>query len=108
MWLWLAVAILSEVTATLCLRASEGLTRLVPSLVMVLGYAVAFFALSRALVAGMSVGHAYAVWAGLGVALIAALGTVLFGDRLTPVQLGGLVLVVVGVVAIELGGARHA
>ena len=108
MWLWLTVAVVSEVTASLSLRASEGFTRPGPSTVVVLGYSLAFFALSRALMAGMSLGHAYAVWAGAGVALIAVLGVLVFGDRFTPVQVGGIVLVVLGVVAIEVGRATHA
>lgn len=108
MWLWLTVAIVSEVIASLYLRASEGFTRPAASVAVVLGYALAFFSLSRALVAGMSLGHAYAVWAGIGVALIAVLGVVVFGDRFTVVQIGGLVLVVLGVIAIEFGRAAHA
>lgn len=107
MWVWLAIAVVSEVTASLCLRASEGFTRLVPSVAVVLGYSLAFFSLSRALTAGMSLGHAYAVWAGIGVALIAVLGVVVFGDHFTPVQIGGVVLVVMGVIAIEVGRAAH-
>ena len=105
MWVWLGLAIASEVTATMFLRAAEGFTKVIPSVMVILGYGFAFFALSRALARGMAVGNAYAVWSGVGVALIALLGTVLFGVRLTPVQVGGLVLVVAGVVAIEWGAA---
>lgn len=103
MWIWLAVAILAEVTGTVALRYSEGFTRLLPSSVVVLGYGVAFVALARSLVRGMPLGLGYAVWAGTGVALVAVLGAVLFSERLSPLQIGGLVLVVAGVVALEAG-----
>jgi small multidrug resistance pump len=108
MWIWLAAAIASEVMATLSLRASEGFTRLIPSIVVVLGYGFAFFGLSRALADGMGVGQAYAVWAGVGVAVIAVLGTVLFGDHLTLAQVAGLAMIVAGVFAVELGATSHA
>jgi len=106
MWVWLMVAIASEVVATLSLRASEGFTRLLPSVVVVVGYCSAFYALSQALVRGMALGQAYAVWSGLGIASIALLGIVLFGETLSRVQVGGLVLVVVGIVMLELGAAH--
>ncbi|GAA1539552.1 DMT family transporter [Nocardioides humi] len=106
MWWWLLAAIASEVVATLSLRASDGFTRLGPSVVVVVGYVAAFYFLSQALVRGMQLGTAYAVWSGLGVAAIAVLGLVVFGESLTMVQVGGLGFVVVGVVLLELG-ARH-
>jgi len=106
MWGWLALAIACEVTATLCLRASDGFTRPVPSVVVVVGYAVAFSALSRSLVRGMEIGHAYAIWAGIGVALVAAVGAALFDERLTVAQLAGIGLIIVGVATIELGTAH--
>jgi len=106
MWFWLGIAIASEVTATLALRASEGFTKLLPSAVVVVGYAVAFFALSRSLVHGMEIGLAYAIWAGIGVVIVAVVSVPLFGERLSLLQLAGVGLVVVGVVALELGAAH--
>lgn len=106
MWFWLAGAIASEVAATLSLKASEGFTRLWPSVVVVIGYVFAFYALSRAMVLGMAVGTAYAVWAGVGVAAVATLGVLLFGERLSWPQVLGMVLVVAGVLAIQLGTPR--
>ena len=103
MWFWLAVAIGTEVTATLALRASAGFSRPLPSIVVVVGYAVAFLALSRSLVHGMEIGVAYAIWAGIGVAVVAVAGVLLFGEQMTPVQALGIVLVVAGVVAVEIG-----
>ncbi|MBY9075359.1 QacE family quaternary ammonium compound efflux SMR transporter [Nocardioides sp. WL0053] len=105
-YLLLALAIAAELFATMCLRASDGFTRLSPSAGAVLGYAAAFWLLSLVLVRGVPVGVAYAIWAAVGVAAVAALGWWLFDERLTLVQGGGLLLIVVGVVALELGGAH--
>ncbi len=103
MWFWLAGAIVSEVAATLSLRASAGFTRLVPTVILVIGYGFAFYALSQALKLGMNVGVAYAVWSAIGVALIAIIGALFLHESLSPVQIGGLVLIIAGVVALEVG-----
>jgi small multidrug resistance pump len=107
MWFWLVGAILAEVTGTVALRFSEGFTRWVPSVVVVLGYGVAFYALSQALARGMALGVAYGVWAAAGVALIALIGAAFLGEGLTWIQVGGIALVIGGVLALELGGAPH-
>ncbi|WP_017571121.1 DMT family transporter [Nocardiopsis halotolerans] len=104
-WLWLSGAIIAEVIGTTSLKFSEGFTRLFPSAVVVLGYVGAFYMLSQAL-KGMDLGVAYGVWAAVGVALVAVVGVVLFGETLTWVQVGGIALVIAGVVALEMGG-RH-
>lgn len=105
-WIWLVLAIGSEVVASLSLRASEGFSRPLPSIVVVLGYGFAFYALSQALVRGMQLGQAYAVWSGLGVCLIALLSIAIFGEHLTPVQFLGLALVVGGIACLELGASH--
>jgi small multidrug resistance pump len=105
-WIWLIGAILSEVFATISLRLSEGFSRLIPSVFVVVGYGVAFFALSQALVRGLPVGVAYGTWAALGVTLVAIIGAVFLGESLTAVQIGGLVMVISGVLALELGAAH--
>ncbi|WP_280306195.1 DMT family transporter [Nocardia neocaledoniensis] len=104
--LFLALAIASEVTATVSLKLSEGFTKLVPSIVVVLGYATAFYFLSQALKRGMGIGVAYGIWSAVGVAAIAAIGVLFLGERLTLVQVGGIGLVILGVLALELGGAH--
>lgn len=106
MWFWLLGAIAAEVTATISLKLSEGFTRLVPSIVVVVGYGVAFYALSQALTRGMAIGVAYGVWAALGVALVAIAGTLFLRESLTWVQVGGIALVIAGVLALELGRAH--
>jgi small multidrug resistance pump len=105
-YLWLAVAIVTEVTGTIALRFSEGFSRLGPSVLVVVGYAVAFVALSQALVRGMPVGVAYGIWAAVGVTLVALVGAVFLGEPLTWIQVGGVVLVIGGVLALELGAAH--
>jgi len=99
-------AILSEVTATVSLRLSEGFSKIIPSIVVVIGYITAFTLLSLVLKRGMSIGIAYGIWAAAGVALVALIGAAFLGDGLTGVQIGGLVLVAAGVVALEAGGAH--
>ena len=102
-WLLLAGAILSEVTATISLKLSDGFSKLVPTVIVVIGYICAFILLSQVLKRGMSIGVAYGIWAAVGVALVGAL---FLGDSLTLVQVGGLVLVGGGVLALELGAAN--
>lgn len=106
MWFWLLGAIVAEVTGTIALRYSEGFSRLGPSLLVLLGYGVAFLSLAQALVRGMPVGVAYGIWAALGIILIALIGAVFLGESLTWVQIGGIALIIGGVVALELGGAH--
>jgi small multidrug resistance pump len=105
-WLFLAGAILSEVVATTFLKLSEGFTKLVPSIVVVVGYVAAFGMLSQALTRGMTVGVAYGVWAAVGVALVAIVGATFLGESMTWVQVGGIALVIAGVLALELGAAH--
>lgn len=103
-WL-LALAIGAEVTGTIALKFSDGFSRLVPSVIVVLSYSLAFFALARVLRAGMPVGVAYGTWAAAGVALIALVGALFLGERLTAFTVAGLGFIIVGVLLLELGGA---
>jgi small multidrug resistance pump len=102
----LALAIVAEVVGTICLRLSEGFTRLIPSLAVVAGYAIAFTLLAVVLKRGLPVAVAYAIWAGAGVALVAAVGVVFLDERLSVAQVVGICLVIAGVVALEVGGAE--
>ncbi|MBA3800157.1 MAG: SMR family transporter [Actinomycetota bacterium] len=105
-YVFLAGAIASEVVATLSLRASEGFSRLGFAAVVVVGYVVAFVLLSLTLTRGVPLGVAYGIWAAVGVAAVAVLSIPLFGEGLSAIQVGGLVLVVLGVVALEAGGSH--
>jgi small multidrug resistance pump len=102
--LLLALAIASEVTATVSLKISDGFSKLVPSIIVVIGYSAAFFFLSQALKRGMTIGVAYGIWSAVGVAAIAIIGVLFLDERLTLVQIGGIGLVILGVLALELGG----
>jgi len=98
---WLAIAILAEVIATTALKASDGFTRLWPSLITVLGYAVAFHGLSIT-IRTVPLGLAYALWSGVGLVLITAIGWIAYKQRLDTPALIGLGLILAGVLVINL------
>ena len=100
-WTYLFLAILSEVLASSALKASQGFSRLLPSLVVVGGYGLAFYFLSLALKT-VPLSLAYAVWAGVGTAAIALIGALFFGEAISPKGWLGIALVAVGVVLIRL------
>ena len=100
-WVYLAIAIVSEVIGTSLLKASDGFTRLWPSIGVVLAYVVAFYFLALTL-KSIPVGVAYAIWAGVGVALIAVAGWLMFGQRLDGAGILGISLIVAGVIVLNL------
>lgn len=100
-WVFLSVAIISEVVGTSALKASEGFTRLGPSAIVALSYAISFYFLSLTL-RTMPVGVAYAIWSGLGVVLIALISWVLFGRSLDFPGIIGISLIVAGVIVLNL------
>ncbi|MTJ81026.1 MAG: QacE family quaternary ammonium compound efflux SMR transporter [Telmatospirillum sp.] len=100
-FLSLAIAIVAEVIATTSLKASEGFTRPWPSLLVVAGYGVSFYCLALTLRA-LPMGIVYAIWSGVGIVLITALGWVLFGQKLDLPALGGMALIIAGVLVINL------
>ena len=100
-YVYLIFAIVSEVIATTALRASEGFTRLWPSVIVVVGYSLSFYALSLTLKA-FNVGVVYAIWSGVGIVLIALLAFILYGQKLDWPAVIGMALIVAGVVVINL------
>lgn len=100
-WLFLAVAIVSEVIATSSLKASEGFTRLGPSLLTGAGYLLAFYMLSLTL-RQIPVGVAYALWSGVGIVLVSIVGWVLYGQKLDEPAMIGMGLIVAGVLVMNL------
>ena len=100
-WLFLATAIISEVIATSALKSSEGFTRLVPSFIVVAGYAAAFYFLSLTL-KSIPVGIAYAVWSGLGIVLVTAIAWVLHGQKLDMWGFVGVGFIISGVAVLNL------
>ena len=99
-YLFLTIAIISEVVGTAALKASAEFTRPIPSLIVVAGYAIAFVCLSLTL-RTIPVGIAYAIWAGAGIALIVAVGAILFQQVPDLPAIVGLTLIVVGVVIVN-------
>lgn len=100
-WLYLALAIAMEVMATTALKGSEGLTRLLPSTVVVFGYGSSFYLLSVALRV-IPLGIAYAVWSGVGLILISGLGVIVYQQTLDVPALLGIGLIIAGVVVINV------
>ena len=100
-YLTLAVAIVAEVVATSFLKASHGFTRLWPSLITVVGYAVAFYFLSLTL-RTMPTGIAYAIWSGVGIVLISLVAWLMYGQTLDAAAIIGMALIAAGVIVINV------
>lgn len=100
-YLYLAVAICCEVVATSALKQTAGFTRLIPSLITVAGYGLAFYFLSLP-IRTIPVGVVYALWSGTGIVLIAAIGYFLYGQKLDPAAMIGLTLIIAGVLVVNL------
>jgi small multidrug resistance pump len=100
-YLYLAIAIVSEVIATTTLRATESFTRLLPSVVVVAGYAVSFYFMARCL-KSMSVGYVYAVWCGTGIVLVSVIAAFVYKQIPDAWGVLGMALIVAGVVVLNL------
>jgi small multidrug resistance pump len=100
-WLFLAIAIVAETIATSSLKASEGFTKLWPSVAVVVGFAIAFYFLSLTLKV-IPIGIAYAVWSGVGIVLITTISWFLFGQKLDLPALVGIALIIAGVVIMQV------
>jgi small multidrug resistance pump len=105
-WLLLSLAIATEIAATVSLKASEGFTRLVPSIIVVVGYVASFALLARAL-RTIEVGVAYAIWSAVGTAAVAVLGIMLFHESATLAKAFWIGVIIVGVVGLQVSGASH-
>jgi small multidrug resistance pump len=105
-YLYLAIAIAAETIATSALKLSDNFSRLVPSLVTVLGYAIAFYFLSLVL-RTMSTGVAYAIWSGVGIVLISLIGWLWMGQTLSVPTRFGMGLIIAGVVIVNLSSTAH-
>lgn len=100
-WLLLAIAIITEVIATASLKLSDGFTRWLPSILVVLGYGISFYALSLTM-RTLPVGVIYAVWSGLGIVLVTLIGWIVFKQQLSWTTLSGIGLIMMGVVVMNL------
>jgi small multidrug resistance pump len=103
---YLILAILLEVSGTLCMKASDGFTRPLATAGMVLFYTLCFAALTLA-VKRIDISVAYAIWSGVGTALIAVAGALLFRELMTPLKILSLLLIIAGVIGLRLSGAGH-
>ncbi len=100
-WLYLAIAIAAEIVATTALKASEGFTRLYPTLITITGYLLAFYCLALTLRV-IPVGIAYAVWSGAGIVAISLIGYLIFKQTLDTAALIGIGMIVAGVVVLNV------
>jgi multidrug transporter EmrE-like cation transporter len=100
-WLALGIAIVAEVVGTTALKASEGFTRPGPAVLVVLGYATAFYCLSLVL-RTIPVGVAYAVWSGLGIVLVTLVAWLLYDQAIDAPGLAGMALIIAGVLVLNL------
>jgi small multidrug resistance pump len=105
-WLYLVLAILLEVSGTTCMKLSEGFTKLGPSILLFVFYTLSFGMLTLAL-KKLDVSVAYAVWSGMGTALIATIGVLWFKEPVTALKLISLGLIIIGVVGLNLSGGAH-
>jgi len=100
-YVYLFAAIISEVVATSALKAAEGFSRFWPSVIVVLGYGIAFYCLSLTM-RTIPIGIAYAIWSGVGIVLIALVGLLLYRQPLDAPALLGMALILTGVLVINL------
>jgi len=100
-WLFLAISILSEVIATTALKSSNGFTKLLPSLIVIIGYLLAFYFLSLTL-KYIPIGIVYAIWSGVGIVLITLIGFLLFKQSLDIPALLGLSFITIGILIMNV------
>jgi multidrug transporter EmrE-like cation transporter len=100
-WLFLAAAIICDVAATVMLRQADGFRAWIPSSLAVAGYVASLPLLSLAL-RSIPIGTTYAVWSGLGTAAVATIGIVVFRERVTPLKLAAIALIIAGVAALRI------
>lgn len=100
-WTWLTVAIIAEVVATSALKAADGFTRPLPSLLVVVGYGIAFWGLSLAL-RSIPIGVAYAVWSAVGIVLVSVTAWIFYRQVLDTPALIGIGLIIAGVLVLQL------
>ncbi len=105
-WFLLVAAIVAEVGGTTCLKLCDGFSRLVPSLGVVVLYPISFVFLAIVLKT-IDVSVAYAIWSGLGTALVATIGIVIFNEPISGLRVLSLGFIVAGVVGLQLSGAVH-
>lgn len=105
-FIYLMLAITTEIIATSALKASNGFTRLLPSVIVVIGYASAFYFLSLSL-REIPLGVAYAIWSGIGTAATVVVGYLVYKEEINTWGLLGIALIIIGVLILNLLGKAH-
>ena len=105
-YLFLFIAIFAEVTATSLLKSTEGFSRLWPTAVCLLGYAVSFALLALSIARGMQTDVAYALWSAIGTAAIVLIAVLFLGSPMSMAKVVGVGLIIAGVLTLNLGGAH--
>lgn len=100
-YILLAISICAETLATTMIKASDGFSRLLPSIVVVVGYAISFYGLSQ-VVKTMNIGIAYAIWAGMGIFLVSAMSFMFYKQKLDLPAIAGLIFIAIGISIIQL------
>lgn len=104
-YLFLSISIMTEIIGTLSLKLSDGFTKLFPSIIVVIGYALAFYCLGKTL-AYLPLSLAYAIWSGVGTALTAILGIWIFDDPISIGGILGILFIIGGVVLMNTSSSR--
>tara|TARA_B100000902_G_C27080367_1_gene798589 strand:+ start:83 stop:415 length:333 start_codon:yes stop_codon:yes gene_type:complete len=102
-WIFLGLAIFSEVIATASLKSTEGFTKILPSIIVFIGYSAAFYFLSLTLDT-IPIGVAYAIWSGVGVATITIVSIYFFDQKIDSVSIIGIILIILGVIILRVYG----
>lgn len=99
-WLYLTLAILTEVTGTILIKVSEGFARIVPTLLMIVFYGISYYFFNLSL-KKIELGTAYAVWSGLGTALLVIAGIVFYKETISATRIIAILLIVIGVLLLH-------
>ena len=99
-WFWLSIAVIAEVFATMSLKASDGLTKIYQVFIVIIGYSIAFIALAKVLQV-LPVAIIYAIWSGLGIALVALAGWFFFEEKLGVTEIIGIFLIIIGIAVLK-------
>lgn len=102
-YLFLAFTIFAEVTGAITSRYSDGFKKIIPSMITIIVIIASYFFFAVSLRYGLNIGIGYAIWAGVGVVLVAVFGLIFFKETLTKIQVIGVALIIIGVVALEIG-----
>jgi len=105
-WIHLMLAILFEVSGTTCMKLSQGFSRLIPSILIFVFYGCSFTFMTMA-IRRIDVSIVYAIWSGLGTAIIATIGIFVFKEPATLLKLVSMMLIIIGVITLNLNTAAH-